>query len=87
MVCFGVAPAYVYSMKSTALLSAAFGRLRVAGLRPTRRGIAGLFDRAALVPVFLKDRELMHPSRVIAFTILTPFYFLKAGSLILPTCW
>jgi Kef-type K+ transport system membrane component KefB len=36
----------------------------------------------ALAPVFLKDRELMRRTRVIAFTILTPFYFLKAGSLI-----
>lgn len=35
-----------------------------------------------LAPIFLKDRELMHRVRVIAFTILTPFYFLKAGSLI-----
>jgi Kef-type K+ transport system membrane component KefB len=29
----------------------------------------------ALAPVFLKDRELMHRTRVIAFTILTPFIF------------
>src|SRR6266481_2146280 len=35
-----------------------------------------------LAPIFLKDRELMHSVRVIAFTILTPFYFLKAGSLV-----
>ena len=35
-----------------------------------------------LAPVFLADRELMHRVRVIAFTILTPFYFLKAGSLV-----
>jgi Kef-type K+ transport system membrane component KefB len=35
-----------------------------------------------LAPVFLKDRELMNRVRVIAFTILTPFYFLKAGSLV-----
>jgi Kef-type K+ transport system membrane component KefB len=35
-----------------------------------------------LAPVFLKDRELMGRVRVIAFTILTPFYFLKAGSLV-----
>lgn len=35
-----------------------------------------------LAPVFLKDRDLTHRTRVIAFTILTPFYFLKAGSLI-----
>ncbi len=35
-----------------------------------------------LAPILLKDRELMHRVRVIAFTILTPFYFLKAGSLV-----
>ena len=35
-----------------------------------------------LAPVFLRDRDLMHRVRVIAFAILTPFYFLKAGSLI-----
>jgi len=35
-----------------------------------------------LAPVFLKDRELMNRVRVIAFAILTPFYFLKAGSLV-----
>ncbi len=36
----------------------------------------------ALAPIFLKDRELTHRVRVIAFTVLTPFYFLKAGSLV-----
>jgi Kef-type K+ transport system membrane component KefB len=36
----------------------------------------------ALAPAFLADAELPHRMRVIAFTILTPFYFLKAGSLV-----
>ncbi len=36
----------------------------------------------ALAPAFLGDPGLPHRMRVIAFTILTPFYFLKAGSLI-----
>ena len=36
----------------------------------------------ALAPAFLKDPELAHRFRIIAFTILTPFYFLKAGSLV-----
>jgi Kef-type K+ transport system membrane component KefB len=36
----------------------------------------------ALAPAFLADRELSHRMRIIAFTVLTPFYFLKAGSLI-----
>ena len=36
----------------------------------------------ALAPSFLKDREIGHRLRIIAFTILTPFYFLKAGSLV-----
>jgi Kef-type K+ transport system membrane component KefB len=36
----------------------------------------------ALAPAFIADPELPHRMRIIAFTILTPFYFLKAGSLI-----
>jgi Kef-type K+ transport system membrane component KefB len=36
----------------------------------------------ALASAFLADPELPHRMRIIAFTILTPFYFLKAGSLI-----
>lgn len=36
----------------------------------------------AMAPAFLGDPELPHRMRIIAFTILTPFYFLKAGSLV-----
>jgi Kef-type K+ transport system membrane component KefB len=36
----------------------------------------------ALAPAFLRDHELPHRMRVIAFAVLTPFYFLKAGSLV-----
>jgi Kef-type K+ transport system membrane component KefB len=36
----------------------------------------------ALAPAFQRDPELPHRMRVIAFAILTPFYFLKAGSLV-----
>jgi Kef-type K+ transport system membrane component KefB len=35
-----------------------------------------------LAPVFLQDKELTHRVRAIAFAVLTPFYFLKAGSLV-----
>jgi Kef-type K+ transport system membrane component KefB len=35
-----------------------------------------------LAPFFLKDKVLAQRMRVIAFTVLTPFYFLKAGSLV-----
>jgi len=35
-----------------------------------------------LAPFFLKNKVLAQRMRVIAFTILTPFYFLKAGSLV-----
>lgn len=35
-----------------------------------------------LAPFFLKEKVLSQRMRVIAFTILTPFYFLKAGSLV-----
>jgi Kef-type K+ transport system membrane component KefB len=36
----------------------------------------------ALAPTFLAERELPHRMRIIVFSILTPFYFLKAGSLV-----
>jgi len=35
-----------------------------------------------LAPTFLREPELPHRMRIIAFSILTPFYFLKAGSLV-----
>jgi Kef-type K+ transport system membrane component KefB len=36
----------------------------------------------ALAPIFLADPDLSRRTRVVAFTVLTPFYFLKAGSLV-----
>jgi len=36
----------------------------------------------ALAPFFMKNRELQLRLRAICFAFLTPFYFLKAGSLI-----
>jgi Kef-type K+ transport system membrane component KefB len=36
----------------------------------------------ALAPAFQNDPDLPHRMRVIAFAVLTPFYFLKAGSLV-----
>jgi len=36
----------------------------------------------ALAPAFQRDPDLPHRIRVIAFAVLTPFYFLKAGSLV-----
>lgn len=36
----------------------------------------------ALAPAFKQKPELPHRMRVIAFAVLTPFYFLKAGSLV-----
>jgi len=41
-----------------------------------------------LAPFFLANRTLSHRMRVTAFTMLTPFFFLKAGSLIkISTLW
>jgi hypothetical protein len=37
---------------------------------------------SALAPFFLANRELQLRMRAICFAFLTPFYFLKAGSLI-----
>jgi len=35
-----------------------------------------------LAPYFLKQREIAHRIRIVAFALLTPIYFLKAGSLV-----
>jgi Kef-type K+ transport system membrane component KefB len=35
-----------------------------------------------LAPFFIANKVLSHRMRIIAFTMLTPFYFLKAGSLV-----
>jgi Kef-type K+ transport system membrane component KefB len=35
-----------------------------------------------LAPTFIRDRELPNRMRIVAFTLLTPFYFLRAGSLV-----
>ena len=35
-----------------------------------------------LAPTFLRNREQANRMRIIAFSLLTPFYFLKAGSLV-----
>jgi Kef-type K+ transport system membrane component KefB len=38
--------------------------------------------------VFLRDKTLVHRMRSIAFTIFTPFYFIKAGLFVsLPVLW
>jgi Kef-type K+ transport system membrane component KefB len=38
--------------------------------------------------VFLRDKTLVHRMRSIAFTIFTPFYFIKAGLFVsLPALW
>lgn len=38
--------------------------------------------------VFLRDKTLVHRMRTIAFTMFTPFYFLKAGMLVsVPVLW
>jgi Kef-type K+ transport system membrane component KefB len=35
-----------------------------------------------LAPTFIRNRELPNRMRIVAFTLLTPFYFIKAGSLV-----
>jgi Kef-type K+ transport system membrane component KefB len=55
-------------------------------------GLAGIAGSEAVLPAyliglvlarqFLHNRVLMHRMRAIAFSVLTPFYFLRAGSLV-----
>jgi len=54
----------------------------LAGLAGSEAVLPAYLVGMALAPTFLRDRELPHRMRVVAFTLLTPFYFLKAGSLV-----
>ena len=71
------------------------GYLRGVALGKARFGLGGLALMAkseavlpaylvgmVLAPFFLANKTLSHRMRVTAFTMLTPFFFLKAGSLI-----
>jgi Kef-type K+ transport system membrane component KefB len=66
--------------KFVALILFALGGL--ASLAGSEAVLPAYLVGMALAPAFLLDPELPHRIRAIAFTILTPFYFLKAGSLV-----
>jgi Kef-type K+ transport system membrane component KefB len=54
----------------------------LAGIAGSEAVLPAYLVGMALAPAFRNDPELPHRMRAIAFTILTPFYFLKAGSLV-----
>jgi len=54
----------------------------LAGMAGSEAVLPAYLVGMALAPTFLKDKELPHRMRVVAFSILTPFYFLKAGSIV-----
>jgi Kef-type K+ transport system membrane component KefB len=68
------------SVKFVALIL--FGLGGVAALAGSEAVLPAYLVGMALAAAFTADHELPHRLRVIAFGILTPFYFLKAGSLI-----
>ena len=68
------------SVKFVALIL--FGMGGLAALAGSEAVLPAYLVGMALAQAFLADHELPHRLRVIAFGILTPFYFLKAGSLI-----
>ena len=61
------------------VLVALGGLAAIAGSEPV---LPAYLIGMALAPLFLKQPALPHRLRVITFAILTPFYFLKAGSLV-----
>jgi Kef-type K+ transport system membrane component KefB len=64
------------------VLVALFGLGGLASLAKSEAVLPAYLVGMALAPVFLDIPSLSQRLRVIAFAILTPFYFLKAGSLI-----
>jgi len=59
-----------------------FGLGGLANLAKSEAVLPAYLVGMVLAPLFLKSRELANRIRAIAFAFLTPFYFLKAGSLI-----
>ena len=59
-----------------------FGLGGLANLAKSEAVLPAYLVGMVLAPLFLRNRELQYRIRAIAFAFLTPFYFLKAGSLI-----
>ena len=59
-----------------------FGLGGLANLAKSEAVLPAYLVGMALAPLFLANRELQNRIRIIAFAFLTPFYFIKAGSLI-----
>jgi Kef-type K+ transport system membrane component KefB len=64
------------------VLLALFGLGGLAGTAGSEAVLPAYLVGMVMAPIFLDNRELTHRIRVIAFAVLTPFYFLKAGSLV-----
>jgi len=59
-----------------------FGLGGLANLAKSEAVLPAYLVGMVLAPFFIRNKELQHRMRAIAFAFLTPFYFLKAGSLI-----
>jgi Kef-type K+ transport system membrane component KefB len=64
------------------VLLALFGLGGLANLARSEAVLPAYLVGMVLAPLFLRNRELQNRIRIIAFAFLTPFYFIKAGSLI-----
>ncbi len=64
------------------VLLALFGLGGLANLARSEAVLPAYLVGMVLAPLFLRNRELQNRMRIIAFAFLTPFYFIKAGSLI-----
>ncbi len=59
-----------------------FGLGGLANLARSEAVLPAYLVGMVLAPFFIRNKELQHRMRAIAFAFLTPFYFIKAGSLI-----
>ncbi len=59
-----------------------FGLGGLANLAKSEAVLPAYLVGMVLAPFFIRNKELQHRMRAIAFAFLTPFYFIKAGSLI-----
>lgn len=64
------------------ILAALFALGGLASMAKSEAVLPAYLIGMVLAPFFLRDKVLAQRMRVMAFTLLTPFYFLKAGSLV-----
>jgi len=79
---FNKAGSHISEPETKYILILLFGLGTLATMAKSEAVLPAYLIGMVLAPVFLTNKTLAHRVRVMTFTLLTPFYFLKAGALV-----